>query len=218
MLIDPMMRLYQLTKDQRYLDWCKWVVSSIDKWSGWDAYSNLDKVAAGEMPVNKIQPYVHAHRFQMNFLGLLRLYQSTGDTSYLRKVKGAWDDIASRQLYITGGVSVGEHHERDHVRPLTGEMMETCATMSWMQLSQYLLDITGDPKYADAMERILWNQVFAEQTIDGNANRYFTPPNGYLPKGYFREPDCCMGSGHRLLSMVPGWIYAKGAGGAIYVN
>ncbi|HVW61096.1 MAG TPA: beta-L-arabinofuranosidase domain-containing protein [Puia sp.] len=218
LLIDPMMRLYQLTKDQRYLDWCKWVVSSIDKWSGWDAYSNLDKVAAGEMPVNKIQPYVHAHTFQMNFLGLLRLYQSTGDNSCLRKVKGAWDDIASRQLYITGGVSVGEHYERDHVKPLTGEMMETCATMSWMQLSQYLLDITGDPKYADAMERILWNQVFAEQTIDGDANRYFTPPNGYLPKGYFREPDCCMGSGHRLLSMVPGWIYARGAGGAIYVN
>jgi len=84
-------------------------------------------------------------------------------------------------------------------------MMETCATMSWMQLSQYLLELTGDPKYADAMERILWNQVFAEQTIDGDAHHYFTPPNGYVPKGYFRQPDCCMGSGHRLLSMLPGF-------------
>jgi DUF1680 family protein len=218
LLIDPMMRLYQLTKDGKYLGWCKWVVSSIDKWSGWDAYSNLDKVAAGKMPVNKIQPYVHTHTFQLNFLGLLRMYQATGDTTYLRKVKGVWDDVAARQLYITGGVSVGEHYERDYVKPLTGEMMETCATMSWMQLSQYLLELTGDPKYADAMERILWNQVFAEQTIDGDAHHYFTPPNGYVPKGYFRQPDCCMGSGHRLLSMLPGWIYATGAGGAIYIN
>ena len=218
LLIDPMMRLYELTGDRRYYDWCKWVVHRIDKWSGWNAYSRLDSVAAGTMTIDKIQPYVHAHTFQMNFLGLLRMYQVSGDPSYLRKVAGAWNDVAARQMYITGGVSVGEHYEREHVKPLTGKMMETCATMSWMQLSQYLLDLSGDPKYADAMERICWNQVFAEQSIDGDANRYDTPPNGYVPEGLFREPDCCMSSGHRLLSMLPGFIYAAGPGHAIYIN
>ena len=217
LLIDPMMRLYQLSGDKRYYDWCKWVVGSIDKWSGWDAYSNLDKVAAGTLPIDKVQPYVHSHTFQMNFLGLLRMYRVSGDSGYLKKVEGAWNDIAKRQLYITGGVSVGEHYEHDYIKPLTGEMMETCATMSWMQLSQALLEITGDPKYADAVERIQWNNVFAEQTIDGDANHYFTPPNGYTPKGYYREPDCCMSSGERLLTMLPGFIYATGQQ-SIYVN
>jgi DUF1680 family protein len=218
LLIDPMMRLYQLSGDKKYYDWCKWVVNSIDKWSGWDAYSNLDKVAAGTMPIDKIQPYVHSHTFQMNFLGLLRMYRVSGDSAYLKKVEGAWNDIAARQLYITGGVSVGEHYERDYIKPLTGEMMETCATMSWMQLSQQLLDLTGDPKYADAIERILWNNVFAEQTIDGDANHYFTPPNGYTPKGYYREPDCCMSSGERLFSILPGFIYAGGPQQNIFIN
>ncbi|HEY4287587.1 MAG TPA: beta-L-arabinofuranosidase domain-containing protein [Puia sp.] len=218
LLIDPMTRLYQLSGDRRYFDWCKWVVGNIDKWSGWDAYSNLDKVASGEMTIDKIQPYVHTHTFQMNFLGLLRMYQVSGDTSYLRKVVGAWKDVAARQLYITGGVSVGEHYERDYVKPLTGEMMETCATMSWMQLSEYLLELSGDTKYADAIERILWNQVFAEQTIDGDANHYFTPPNGVTPRGYYREPDCCMSSGQRLLAMLPGFIYGTGVNGGIYIN
>lgn len=218
LLIDPMMRLYQLSGDKRYYDWCKWVVNSIDKWSGWEAYSNLDKVAAGTMPIDKIQPYVHSHTFQMNFLGLLRMYRVSGDSSYLKKVEGAWNDIAARQRYITGGVSVGEHYERDYIKPLTGEMMETCATMSWMQLSQALLEITGDPKFADAIERIQWNNVFAEQTIDGDANHYFTPPNGYTPKGYYREPDCCMSSGERLFSILPGFIYATGPKNNIYIN
>ena len=217
LLIDPMTRLYQLSGDRRYFDWCKWVVGSIDKWSGWDAYSNLDKVASDEMTIDKIQPYVHTHTFQMNFLGLLRMYQASGDTTYLRRVVGAWKDIAARQLYITGGVSVGEHYERDYVKPLTGEMMETCATMSWIQLSEYLLELSGDTKYADAIERILWNQVFAEQTIDGDANHYFTPPNGVTPKGYYREPDCCMSSGQRLLALLPGFIYGHG-GQDIYIN
>jgi len=217
LLIDPMTRLYQLSGDRRYFDWCKWVVGSIDKWSGWDAYSNLDKVASGDMTIDKIQPYVHTHTFQMNFLGLLRMYQVSGDTSYLRKVVGAWKDIAARQLYITGGVSVGEHYERDYVKPLTGEMMETCATMSWIQLSEYLLELSGDTKYADAIERIMWNQVFAEQTIDGDGHHYFTPPNGSTPKGYYREPDCCMSSGQRLLAMLPGFIYGE-SGQSVYIN
>jgi DUF1680 family protein len=223
LLIDPMMRLYQLTGDHQYLDWCKWVVSRIDVWSGWNAYSKLDSVAQGLLPVNKIQPYVHAHTFQMNFLGLLRMYQVTGDKSYLRKVQGVWDDINRRQTYITGGVSVGEHYERDYIKPLTGEMIETCSTMSWLQLSQYLLELTGDTRYADEMEKLIWNQVFAEQTIDGDGNRYFTPPNGFKPNGYFRPdgPDCCTGSGHRLQSILPGFIYAVGSvakNTVVYVN
>ncbi len=215
LLIDPMMRLYQLTGEKKYLDWCRWVVSRIDVWSGWNAFSKLDSVAGGTLPVNKIQPYVHAHTFQMNFLGFLRLYQATGDTSYLSKVEGAWRDVNKRQTYITGGVSVGEHYERDYIKPLTGEMIETCSTMSWLQLSQYLLDLAGADgrPYADEMEKLIWNQVFAEQTIDGDGNRYFTPPNGFKPSGYFRAdgPDCCTSSGHRLLSMLPGFIYATGS-------
>ncbi|MBS1566026.1 MAG: glycoside hydrolase family 127 protein, partial [Bacteroidetes bacterium] len=133
LLIDPMMRLYQQTGDKKYLDWCKWVVSRIDVWSGWNAYSRMDSVATGLLPANRLQPYVHAHTFQMNFLGMLRLYQVTGDPSHLRKVEGIWSDINKRQTYITGGVSVGEHYERDYIKPLTGEMIETCATMSWLQ-------------------------------------------------------------------------------------
>ena len=217
LLIDPMLRLYELTGDKRYFDWCTWVIGSIDRWSGWNAYSNLDKVADGTMGINAIQPYVHSHTFQMNFLGFLRMYQITGDSSYLRKVTGAWNDIAKRQMYITGGLSVGEHYERDYVMPLTGKMVETCATMSWMQMSQQLLELTGDTKYADAMERLLWNHVFAAQTVDGDCNRYNTPPNGVKPDGYFREPDCCTASGHRLMSLLPEFIYTTGKDG-LYIN
>jgi DUF1680 family protein len=213
LLIDPMMRLYELSGDKRYLDWCKWVVANIDVWSGWDAYSRLDSVADGKMTIDKIQPYVHAHTFQMNFLGLLRMYQVTGDPAYLRKVEGAWDDIAKRQMYITGGVSVGEHYEKDYVKPIDGKMIETCATMSWMQLSEYLLELTGDTRYADVIEKLWWNQVFAAQTIDGDANRYNTPPDGVEPEGDFRDPDCCSSSGERLLSMLPEFIYSKGRSG-----
>ena len=60
------------------------MVGNIDKWSGWDAFSRLDSVADGTLGVDKLQPYVHSHTFQMNFMGFLRLYRITGDKSLFR--------------------------------------------------------------------------------------------------------------------------------------
>ena len=217
MLNDPMFRLYQLTGEPRYMEWASWAVDNIDKWSGWDSFSRLDEVADGKIGVHELQPYVHSHTFHMNFMGFLRRYCITGDESLLRKVKGAWDDINERQMYITGGVSVSEHYEQGYVKPLTGSVVETCATMSWMQITQMLLELTGDTKYADAMERLMINHVFAAQSCDGGGIRYHTPPNGVKPEGYFRGPDCCSGSGHRIISLLPTFFYCEGDDG-FYIN
>jgi len=214
LLADPVLRLYELTGDVKFLDWSTWVIESIDRWSGWDAFSNLEKVADGTLGVHELQPYVHSHTFQMNCLGFLRLYQLIGDATFLRKVRGAWDDVARRQMYITGGVSVGEHYEKGYIRPIDGHVVETCATMSWMQMTQYLLELTGNPAYADAIERLMLNHVFAAQTIDGDCNRYHTPPNG-TKHDYFHGPDCCSGSGHRIISLLPLFFYATDRDGLI---
>ena len=217
LLCDPMARLYEITGKKKYLDWSKWVVSNIDRWGGWDAFSRLDSVADGKLGVDKLQPYVHSHTFHMNFMGFLRLYRITGDKSLLRKVEGAWRDIANRQMYITGGVSVAEHYEHDYVKPLSGNIIETCATMSWMQLTQMLLQLTGDTKYADAMERLMINHVFAAQDAATGTCRYHTAPNGDKPDGYFHGPDCCTASGHRIISLLPTFFYAE-RGKKFYIN
>ncbi|HEY0076692.1 MAG TPA: beta-L-arabinofuranosidase domain-containing protein [Abditibacteriaceae bacterium] len=209
LILDAILRLHQTTGDKRFLDWSQWVVGRIDTWSGWDAFSRLDDVAAGKIGVHELQPYVHSHTFQLNFLAFLRLYQITGDESYLRKVVGAWEDISRRQLYITGGVSVAEHYEPGYHRPVEGHVVETCANMSWMQLNQALLQVTGDPRYAEVQERLLLNHVFASQTVDGDSYRYHTPPNGLKPVEYFHGPDCCTSSGHLLVSQLPRFFYAQ---------
>lgn len=217
LLCDPMVRLYTLTHDKRYLNWSKWVVGNIDKWSGWDAFSRLDSVAAGKLEISELQPYVHAHTFQMNFMGFLRLYQVTGDKTLLHKVMGAWRYIHDRQMYVTGGVSVAEHYEKGYTKPLTGNIIETCATMSWMQLTQMLLQLTGDTQYADAIEKLMLNHVFAAQDALTCTCRYHTAPNGTKPNGYFHGPDCCTASGHRIISLLPTFFYAQ-KGGQFYIN
>jgi DUF1680 family protein len=70
----------------------------------------------------------------------------TGDSAYLRKVAGAWPDIAGRQMHITGGVSVGGHCEAGNIKPVSANVVETCATLAWLQVTEYLLELTGDVK------------------------------------------------------------------------
>lgn len=217
LLADPMLRLYLETGDEKYLNWSRWVVDNIDRWSGSSTFSNLDRVAAGELGLHQIQPRVHAHTLQMNLLAFLRLYQITGDESLLRKVRGAWRDIAKRQTHITGGTSHDEYYRAGDDMPISGNAVETCGMMSWMELTEYLLELTADPAYADAIERLLWNHLFAAQTADGESFRYFTPLNGAKPAEYFHGPDCCTASGPRMVSKIPSLIYATGQGG-VYVN
>lgn len=217
LLCDPMMRLYRITGEKRYLDWVQWAVGNIDKWSNCDSFSNLDKVASNEIGIHQIQPYVHAHTLHMNMLGFLQLYQVTGDASYLRKVEGAWKDISERQTYITGGVSVGEHYEAGHNLPNSGMVVETCATMSWLILCQRLLEITGNPKYADAIEILMWNHLPAAQSWDGDGFRYHTPLVGWKPEKTFTGHDCCSSSGPRILSIIPSFFYA-GNKNEIFIN
>jgi hypothetical protein len=217
LLIDPMMRLYQSTGEHRYLRWCQWVVSNMDKWSGTNFYSNLDKVARGEMGVNQLLPKVHAHTFQMNMLGIMRLAAATGERTYLDKVQGAWRDITARRMYITGGAGYKEYYRGDFELPNEGEGVETCSVMSWIQLNQALLHTTGDPAHADVIERAMWNHSFATQTWDGDGFRYGVPMAGWKPSLYFTGPNCCSSSGPRMLALLPGMIYGSGPKG-IYVN
>ncbi len=217
LLIDPMLRLYAMTSDKKYLEWSKWCVGNIDRWSGCNTFSNLDKVAYGVIGIDQIQPIVHSHTLHMNLIGFLRLYQITGDKSLLQKVRGAWHDISHRQMYVTGGVSFDEHYENQYYLPIDVREVETCALMSWIELSQYLLELTGESIYADAIERLLLNHLIAAQTVDGDSFRYFTPLNGKKPAKYYHGPDCCTASGPRILAKIPSLIYSTGKN-AIYVN
>ena len=157
------------------------------------------------MGINEIQHYVHAHTFQMNFLGFLKKYQETGDSAYLDKVVGAWEDISSRQKYITGTVSVGEHYKAGHNLPNTGNVGETCATNSWTLLNNNLFELTGDAAYQQTVEDVIFNHMFATSTIEGDGYSYHRPLNGTTDR-FFTGPDCCSSSGMRMQSYVPYYI------------
>lgn len=80
-------------------------------------------------------------------------------------------NVVKNYAYIRGGVSVAEGYGEPHKLSNTGSVVETCASMSWLLLNQALLELTAAPAHADAVERLLWNHLFAAQTIDGDGFR-----------------------------------------------
>ncbi len=154
-----------------------------------------DPVVAADEADRNAPPFVREE------LDLLR----RGD---LAPAQSAWHDACATHIYPTGALAVGE----------TGaaKACETCAVVSWMWLNQALLESSGDPRYADLVEKLLWNHLPALRSADGAVRRY-APLNGPGPSRADPLPDCCATAASRVLALAPSLIYATGPAG-IYVN
>jgi len=204
-ILSPMIDLYRLTCDARYLEFAKYIVRSYEEKDGPDIVRTLlaeggsvDRVANGK-----------AYEMLSNLVGLTELYQVTGDPRLLRAVENAWTDITRNRLYITGTASIRETFGNSHELP-NGEaahLGETCVTTTWIQLNAALLAQTGDAKFGDEIERSLYNQLTAAQNPESGDWCYYTPLEGV--KHYDKEITCCHSSGPRALALAPTLAYLE---------
>ncbi len=104
----------------------------------------------------------------------------------------------------------------DHELPNTGEVAETCTTVTLLQLTLELFRLSGDAKYMDIAERLVFNHLLAAQHPDGSRWCYFTPLEG--TKNYRHDINCCASSGPRGIALLPTFLYTLDADGGIRVN
>ncbi len=209
-VMEPIVLLYRATGDKRYLDFAKYIVASWEEPNGPHIISSLLKYRA----VNKVANG-KAYEMLSNLNGLCELYRSTGEKQYLEAVQIAWEDIAKNRLYITGSGSSGEHWQDDFHLP-NGEganICETCVTVTWEQLNVQLLRLTGEAKYADQLERSVYNHLLGAQKPTADAWAYYTPLIGHKPYG--SSTNCCLSSGPRGVALLPTFVYSGSAKGPV---
>jgi DUF1680 family protein len=107
--------------------------------------------------------------------GMLDVYLETGDRSLLDAVTRQWEATAATKTHLTGGVgsrrkdeAFGASYELSPDRAFA----ETCAGVASFMCAWRLLLATGDPSYADAMERVLYNVLAAAMSDSGDRFRY----------------------------------------------
>jgi DUF1680 family protein len=201
-VLEPVVLLYRHTGDIRYLDFAKYLVQSWNDKGGPHILATLndgkpiDEVGNGK-----------AYEMLSNLVGVCELARVTGDKEYLDAAKHAWNEVVAHQLYITGSASYGEHFHAGSDLPnsTSWNIGETCVTVTWIQLSEQLLRLTGESKYGNEIERSFYNHLAAAQNPDGKSWCYYTSLEGEKP--YTDETCCCLSSGPRGMAMAPEMTY-----------
>ena len=102
----------------------------------------------------------------------------TKDESLLKACDRLWNNITKKQMYITGGIgstAIGEAFTIDYDLPNDTVYSETCASVGLIFFAQAMLKNCQDSKYADIMERALYNGVIAGMSLDGKRFFYVNP-------------------------------------------
>jgi len=148
-----------------------------------------------------------AYEMLSNLVGVCELYRTNGDYNLLTPVLNAWQDIVDKRLYITGSASQGEVFRDDFVLPndMKPNVGETCVTVTWLQLNAQLLRLTNESRFADELEKTVYNHLLGAQKPSGDQWCYYTSLEGTKP--YTGQTNCCLSSGPRGLALTPSFIY-----------
>jgi len=211
-VLEPIVLLYTRTKDTRYLDFAKNIVRQ------WESPDGPKLVSLSSVDVDKRFPKpkswfgweqgAKAYEMMSCYEGLLELYRVTDNPDYLHAVEATWEHILKNEINITGSGSAVEcwFHGVDKQAFPVSHYQETCVTATWIKLNQQLLRLTGDPKYADAIETSFYNALLGSMSEDGSTWSKYTPLLGLRQIGGEQcgmGINCCIASGPRGLFTIP---------------
>ena len=211
-VLEPIAMLYRLTGEPRYLKFCNRIVDAWEDESDPETWMYDDGCHLLNSLLEHGNVYKTANRkaYEMlsNLVGLLEFYRLNPDERFFIACKKAWDDIVSKRLYITGTASYHEQFTPNHRLPSGQALGEGCVTVTWLQLTRHLLELTGESQYADELERTIYNALPAAQSPLTGEVTYFSPLIGKKHyNGHDEKMDpaisCCSSSIPRGLAMIP---------------
>lgn len=166
-ILTPVVMLYRLTREQRFLDYAEYIVA---QWSSREGQPPdlVNKGLTGE-PVHKWFPkpesWTKAYELISCIEGLVDLHRITGNDAYLNAVVHIHRNIVEHERTIFGGI--GRNDKMIGARYLAETEAEICDAVYWQRLSFKLLCLTGEQRYADEIERTMYNTLCAAMKSDG---------------------------------------------------
>ena len=163
----------------------------------------------------------HAVRATLLYTGVTAHYLSTGEPGYLETAKKLWDNIAYQKSHISGGVGAVHNEEKfgkNYELPDDG-YLETCAGVGMGYFSWNLFLATGEGRYIDTLETILYNILLAGRSMNGHKYFYENPlvSSGGHNRWEWHSCPCCPPMIVKMLPELPAFVYAYDEDGA-FVN
>ena len=174
-----LIKLYELTDNKKYLEMCSFFIDNRGNETDVEYPGVAHKYSQSHLPVRQ-QKTAEGHCVRACYLytAMADLARITGDSELLDSCKSIFDDIAERKMYITGGIGSsgrGEAFTIPYDLPDLTAYSESCAALSLAWFAQRMLLIENNSKYADVIERILYNNALSSISLDGKAFFYVNP-------------------------------------------
>ena len=216
-----LVKLYDATGRRRYLDLAKFF---LDMRGNADAREKLyGPYSQDHIPVTEqSEPVGHAVRAMYLYCGMADVAATTRDPATIAALDRLWRSTVTRKMYVTGGVGArhaGEAFGDDYELPNATAYAETCAACGLIFWAHRMNLLHGDAKYADVLERSLYNGFLSGVSLDGSKFFYVNPlsSSGKHHRSAWFGCSCCPSNVVRVVPSVPGYVYATDPDG-ITVN
>lgn len=174
-----MVEFYRVTQDPRHLELAQLFIDrrGYNRMRGHAGYG--PSYLQDHIPVRQATEVTgHAVRQVYLATGASDLYMETGEQALIDAMCTLWKDMTETKMYVTGGLGSrydGECFGAPYELPADTCYCETCAAIASFMWNWRLLLITGDGRYADLMERTLYNGVLPSVGLEGASYLYVNP-------------------------------------------
>jgi uncharacterized protein len=204
---------YELTNDRQFFDLAKQYL--MDR-------TFFEPLSRGQ----NVLPGLHAYSHINAQSSAARAYLDVGDPMHLDAIRNTWDMLEKTQEFASGGWGPNEAFVVPG-KGLLGESVYTsrahfetpCGAYAHFKLGRYLLRFTGEARYGDGIERVLYNTILGAKDPKGDGHFfYYSDYHPSTQKGY--HPDkwpCCSGTLPQAVADYLINIYFQSQDG-LYVN
>ncbi len=224
-----LIELYRTTGKRQYVELAGYILHGDDRWK--IEPERIIYMFCGIPFTQRTKLEGHAVRAMYACCGATDYYLETGDESYWKTLDVLWEDLTRRQMYITGGVGARAQWEAfgaPYELPNQQAYGESCAAIGNMMWNWRMLAASGEAKFADVIERALYNGINSGMSLDGTTYCYRNPLafdpaafDGFRGSPNIRNPwydvTCCPPNIERTFSSLPSYFYSTSKDG-LYVH
>jgi DUF1680 family protein len=208
-----LIRLARHTKDPRWTKLAKFFLEARGrKLGGRELYGEYSQ---DHLPIREQKEAVgHAVRAMYQYCGIFDLAIETQDESLIEALRVLWDDVTTGKMYITGAVGAVARHEGfadSFELPNDEAYCESCASIGMVMWSHRMALLERDAKYADVMERVLYNGFSSGISVEGDRFFYVNPlasRGGHERKPWYKCA-CCPTNYARMIPRIAERVWAK---------
>jgi uncharacterized protein len=144
----------------------------------------------------------HAYSHVNSLCSAMQAYLTLGSERHLNAARNAFDMLAA-QSYATGGWgpdetlrAPGSDEVADSLN-FTHHSFETpCGSYAHFKLTRYLLRVTGDARYGDSMERVMYNTILGAKPMLADGSTFYYADCNFAGHKFYHQAKwpCCSGT------------------------